>query len=154
MDDRFSLINMTRGKLPSLPFAEMKDDILGKNYSLSIACVNEKKSQEINKEHRGKDKPTNVLSFSLKKNEGEIVLCPSVIKKEIMKKLTGERKTFPEFFGFLVIHGMLHLKGMSHGAIMEKEESKHDQKYFSGHRHRNSLDKSRSGRIRKGRKKS
>ena len=150
MEEFLSISNQTKGKLPSLPLSPLKDDILGKKYFLSIAYVTPVVSRKLNKTWRGKDKPTNVLSFALSKNSGELILCPSLIKKETEKF----KRNFTELLGFLVIHGMLHLKGMSHGAIMEKEESKHDQKYFSGHRHRNSLDKSRSGRIRKGRKKS
>jgi probable rRNA maturation factor len=104
-----------------MEFEKIKQDILGKKYSLSIAYVSEEKSKEINKKYRKIDKPTNVLSFALSKNEGEIVLCKSVIKKELKKF----DKTFPELLGFLVIHGMLHLKGMEHGPKMEKAENKY-----------------------------
>ncbi len=99
----------------------MKDDILGKKYSLSIAYVSEEKSREINKKYRKKDKPTNVLSFPLHKNEGEIILCPAVIKREA--KIFG--KNFGQYLGFLVIHGLLHLKGMRHGKKMEEAEKKY-----------------------------
>ena len=102
-------------------FTKLKNDILGKNYSLSIAYVSEKKSREINKKYRGKDKATNVLSFSLRKNAGELVLCKAVIKKEA--KNLG--RTMLEWLGFLVIHGMLHLKGLKHGKKMEKAEKKY-----------------------------
>ena len=150
MEEFLSISNQSKGKLPSLPLLSLKDEILGKKYFLSIAYVSPSVSRKLNKTWRGKDKATNILSFELSKNSGELIICPSVVKKEIK----NFEKNFTEFLGFLVIHGMLHLKGMAHGAIMEEEESKYDQKYFSGHRHRNSLDKSRSGRIRKGRKKS
>ena len=150
MEEFLSISNQSKGKLPSLPLLSLKDEILGKKYFLSIAYVSPSVSRKLNKTWRGKDKATNILSFELAKNSGELIICPSVVKKEIK----NFEKNFTEFLGFLVIHGMLHLKGMAHGAIMEEEESKYDQKYFSGYRHRNSLDKSRSGRIRKGRKKS
>ena len=99
----------------------LKNDILSKEYSLSIAYVSEKKSREINKKYRNKDKPTNVLSFALRKNEGEIVLCKTVIKKEAK----NFEKNFDEFLLFLVIHGMLHLKGLKHGKKMEELEKKY-----------------------------
>jgi probable rRNA maturation factor len=99
-------------------FENVKNDILGKQYSLSIAYVDEKKSREINKKYRNKNKATNVLSFPLHKNEGEIVLCPAAIKREAK----SFSKTFRQFLGFLVIHGMLHLKGYDHGEKMEKLE--------------------------------
>lgn len=102
-------------------FGKLKNDILGKDYSLSIAFVSEKKSREINKKYRHKDKSTNVLSFALRKNEGELVLCEAVIKREA--KSFG--KTFRQFLIFLVIHGMLHLKGLKHSKKMEKLETKY-----------------------------
>ena len=75
-----------------------------------------KKIKEINKRYRNIDKPTNVLSFSLRKNEGELVF----VQKRNKKRTKKFDRTFPELLGFLVIHGMLHLKGMEHGSIMEE----------------------------------
>lgn len=99
----------------------LKNDILGKEYSLSIAYVSKNKSRELNKKYRKKDRATNVLSFSLRKNMGELVLCMDVIKKEA--KDLGKNKD--KWLGFLVIHGMLHLKGLDHGKKMEKLEEKY-----------------------------
>jgi len=131
-------------------FEKIKNDILGKKYSLSIAYVSEKKSREINKKYRKKDKPTNVLSFALRKNEGELVLCKSVIRKEAK----NFNRTFEGFLGFLVIHGMLHLKGLKHSSTMERYEEQYDKKYFSRNRYRLINDESRGGRVFKRRKKS
>ncbi len=102
-------------------FFIIKNDILGKNYDLSIVYVDEKKSREMNKKYRKKDKPTNILSFALHKNTGEIVLCPKVIRREAK----SFKKTFSRYLGFLVIHGMLHLKGLKHGSKMEMAEEKY-----------------------------
>ena len=131
-------------------FGKIKNDILGESYELSIAYVSEKKSKEINKRYRNIDKATNILSFPLSKNTGEIILCRATIKKEA--KNFG--KTFSQFLGFLVIHGMLHLKGFEHSSRMEEAEEKYDQKYLSRHRRRVGQDTSRGRRIFKGRKKS
>ncbi len=128
----------------------IKNDILGKKYSLSIAYVSENKSREINKKYRRKDRATNVLSFSLRKNEGELLLCKAVIKKEAK----NSNRIFEEWLSFLVIHGMLHLKGMEHGSTMERIEKKYDQKYNSRDRSGILNDEDRSGRISKRRKKS
>lgn len=121
MENKFSIINKTKGKIPLLPFLKMKNDILGKDYTLSIAFVDEKTSKRLNSEYRKKNKPTNILSFLLHKDEGEIVLCPTIVKKEAK----NFDKTFLQFLGFLTIHGMLHLKGLDHGEKMEKEERKY-----------------------------
>src|SRR3989338_3313556 len=91
---------------------------------------------------------------SLRKDTGELVLCNAVIKKETKKF----DKTFPQLVGFLVIHGMLHLKGMRHSSTMERAEKKYckkyGKKYFSRNRRGLRNDESRSGRVRKRRKKS
>ncbi|MFZ2149683.1 MAG: rRNA maturation RNase YbeY [Minisyncoccia bacterium] len=153
----FSITNKTRMPIPRFRFLDAKNDILGKSYSLSLAFVPESESQKINKTYRGKDYPTNVLSFSLKKNEGEIIICPAVLKKEVKEKKFD--KNFTELLGFLVIHGMLHLKGMSHSSRIERErmeraEKKYDKKHFGGNRRGVVHDTSRSRRVSKRRKKS
>ena len=135
-------------------FEKLKNDILGKDYELSLAYVTPSKSREINKKYRKKDKPTNVLSFSLRQNEGELVLCKEVIKKEA-KDL---KEKFTQRLVFLVIHGMLHLKGMQHSSKMEKAErfyfKKYDQEHFSGNRLGNFYNQSSGGRVHPRRKKS
>ncbi|HNW71687.1 MAG TPA: rRNA maturation RNase YbeY [Candidatus Paceibacterota bacterium] len=127
MSDDFSILNKTKGRLPSLPFVLMKEDILGKDFSLSLAFINSKEMRMLNKKHRNIDKATNILSFPLSKKSGEIIICPSVVKKET----ANFNKTFRQLLGFLVIHGMLHLKGMEHSSKMERAEEKYDKKYFS-----------------------
>ena len=131
-------------------FSIIKNDILGHTYDLSIAYVSAKKSRELNKKWRSKDRATNILSFALSKNSGELVLCKEVIKKETKKF----ERNFTELAGFLVIHGMLHLKGLDHSSTMERREEKYDQKYFSRNRRGLGNDTSRDRRILKGRKKS
>ena len=150
MQEELSIINKTKTKIPRLPFLDIKNDILGKNYSLSIAFVDEKKSREINKEYRNKDKSTNILSFLLHKNEGEIIICPPVVKREAK----NFERNFTEFLGFLVIHGMLHLKGHEHSSTMERLEEKYDKKYFCRDRCRIVHNTSCGRRISKRRKKS
>ncbi len=109
------------GGISANKIESLKNDILGKRYSLSIAYVSEKKSREINKKYRKENQATNVLSFPLHKNEGELVLCKTVIRRETK----DFEKTFEQFLGYLIIHGMLHLKGMEHGKKMEKLEEKY-----------------------------
>jgi probable rRNA maturation factor len=121
MEPKFSTVNKTRSKIPIFPFERLKDRVLGKNYSLSLAYITKKDIRKLNKTYRKKDKSTNVLSFSLSKTSGEILICPSVVRSEIKKF----EKNFKELLVFLFIHGMLHLKGMDHGEKMEKLEKKY-----------------------------
>jgi probable rRNA maturation factor len=122
---QIEILNKTKGKLPCLPFVELKDAVLGKKYELSLVFVGDALSKKLNRIYRGKNKPTNVLSFPLSKNEGEIFIN--------LKKARAEMKDFDEkfapFVGLLFIHGMLHLKGMSHGSTMEKQEQKLRKKF-------------------------
>lgn len=125
IEEKFSLLNLTKGKLPSLPFAIMKEYVLGKNYSLSLVFISEKKSQELNKTYRQKNKPANILSFPYDKKTGEIFICIATAKKQAK----DFDRTWEHFIGFLVIHGMLHLKGMEHSSTMERKEVLFSKKF-------------------------
>jgi probable rRNA maturation factor len=117
-DQTLDITNETKGKLPSLPFLDMKNAILGKSYELSIAYVNPAKAKKLNTGFRQKEYATDILSFPLSKKSGEIVLCPPVIKKKAAEFGMTEKK----YNVFIVIHGMLHLKGYAHGSRMERAE--------------------------------
>jgi probable rRNA maturation factor len=117
-DASIQIVQKTKGKLERLPFARMKEAILGTRYELSIAIVGNTLSKKLNRTYRGKDKPTNVLSFPLSKNSGELILTPSVIAREAPKFGVSVRV----MTAYLVIHGMLHLKGLDHGSTMESRE--------------------------------
>lgn len=110
---------------PSHPYELIKNDILGKRYSLSVAFIGSTQAQKLNKEHRNKDYVPNVLSFPLTKTDGEIFIAPSVAKKE--SKKFG--MTSDGYIGFLYIHALLHLKGLDHGDTMDKAEKKYCLKY-------------------------
>jgi len=127
LEEKFSLLNKTKGKLPSLPFSDMATDILGKKYSLSLVFVSEKKSKELNFKYRQKNKAANVLSFPLSDESGEIFICIATAKKQA----DDFERNWKNFVGFLFIHGCLHLKGYDHSSIMERLEKKYDQKYLS-----------------------
>lgn len=149
VSEKISIRNTTKDKALALSFSvveEIKNEILGKDYELSIVFVNEKLSRKLNFEYRGKDNPTNILSFNVGENLGELVICQTVLKKEAK----NFDKTPSKFLGFLVIHGMLHLKGLEHGSIMERKEQKYDEKYFSSYRRGLGKNPSASRRIRKG----
>lgn len=111
---------ITKGKLPSLPFVRMKDQILGKAYELSIVFVDKKTIEKMSQDFKGNKKHTNILSFPLEKNSGEIVMNLQTIRTEAK----NFDKKYVEYLGFLVIHGMLHLKGFVHSSKMETEEKK------------------------------
>jgi probable rRNA maturation factor len=114
--------NFTRGNVPykDLPLCAIKEKVLGKNYELSLAFVGDTRSKNLNKKYRGKDKPTNILSFELSKTSGEIIINPRLVKKEAPLF----KRSYKNFLCFLFIHGLYHLEGMQHGSIMEEAEKK------------------------------
>lgn len=118
MSGQVSIRNTTKGKPPGLPFRLIKEKVLGKNYDLSLVFVGEKRIRTLNRIYRQKNKPTDILSFPISKNSGEIFLC--------LPKVTAQAKIFDRSFknhlAFLFIHGLLHLKGLDHGSRMEREE--------------------------------
>ena len=124
-DSSISIVNKTKGKLPSLPFVALKKEILGDKYELSISFVSPAMSRKFNFAYRGKDNPTNILSFELSKDSGELIIEPQRVKRDAPLF----DMDFKNFLTFLVIHGMLHLKGMDHGAIMEKAEARFKKKF-------------------------
>ena len=119
--DQINIIHMSKGKLPRLPFSDIKNAILGKEYELSFVIVGPTKIKELNQTYRNINKPTDILSFPLEKNSGEIFICPSLSRVEAKKF----DKPYERFIGFLFIHGLLHLKGMEHSSTMEAEEAKY-----------------------------
>lgn len=120
-----SLINKTKGKLPSLPFVDIKNAILGTDYELSISFVTPAISKKLNGVHRGKDYATNILSFELSKTSGELIIEPSCVKRDA----PNFDMDYRNFLGFLLIHGMLHLKGMDHSSTMEKHEARYKKMF-------------------------
>lgn len=106
----FALVNKTRSNVGKIPFKKIKEAVLGKRYDLSVAFVGPTESRAITRQSKHKNKVSNVLSFPLSKNSGEIILCPAAAKGENL--------------GYLFIHGLLHIKGHSHGATMERTEER------------------------------
>ncbi len=110
---------------PTLPYAKMKEDILGKHYTLSLAFVGGVRAQRLNKAYRKKEYVPNVLSFPLDEHTGEVFITPTVARNEAHKF----GMTPNGYIGFLFIHALLHLKGHDHGDTMEKAEKRYCSKY-------------------------
>ncbi len=111
--------------MPKLLIAKIKEIILGKKYELSLVFCSAQKMKELNRIYRKINKATDILSFSLSKTSGEIFICKTEAKKKIMEF----NMTYNNFLVFLLIHGLVHLKGYDHGPKMEKIEIKFRKKF-------------------------
>jgi len=116
-----SVNNKTRQKAPQVPFSDIAEKILGKDYDLSLVFVGDITSRRLSKTFRNKDHVSNVLSFPYDKKSGEIFLNLVRAKREAAKF----SHTYNKHLIYLFIHGCLHLEGLDHGAKMESEEQKY-----------------------------
>ena len=92
---------------------------------LTVRIVDEEESQALNSEYRGKDKPTNVLSFPFEAPEfveiellGDLIVCAPVVAKESQQ----QGKALEAHWAHMIIHGTLHLQGYDHIDEQEAEE--------------------------------
>ena len=101
MSQSFTLENTTQATLPRVDFHAIKDAILGEKYALSVVFVDEVKMKTLNLTYRDKRCATDILSFPLSDNEGEIYICPREAEKEAPK---FDRTYVNSITNFSIIH--------------------------------------------------
>jgi probable rRNA maturation factor len=80
---------------------------------VAVRFVGSIEGQALNRDYRGKDYATNVLSFPYEAGEricGDLVLCREVVEREAQE----QGKTPEAHYAHMVVHGMLHLQGHDH----------------------------------------
>jgi len=92
---------------------------------VTIRIVDSEESHQLNLDYRGKDKPTNVLSFPFEAPPGmeldllgDLVICRQVVEQEA----TEQNKPLHAHWAHMVVHGSLHLLGYDHIEDDEAEE--------------------------------
>lgn len=118
-------LHSTVRSYPKAAYETIKRDIVGPRYSVSLTFVGPTRARLYNEAHRGKSYVPNVLSYPLDKSTGEIIICPTVAKREAKKFSLS----YAGYITYLFIHGLLHLKGYDHGATMERMEERYKRKY-------------------------
>ena len=95
------------------------------NAEVTVRVVDELESQELNRDYRGKDKPTNVLSFPFEAPPGididllgDLIICKQVVEREAIE----QNKPLISHWAHMVVHGCLHLLGYDHIEDQEAEE--------------------------------
>lgn len=94
----------------------------GDGRELAVRVVKADESRQLNRLWRGKDKPTNVLSFPAPDQDrrgkpldfrlplGDVVICAEVLRREAVR----DGKTLEAHWAHMVVHGALHLVGFDH----------------------------------------
>lgn len=84
---------------------------------ITVRIVDAQESQALNLAYRGKDKPTNVLSFPFEAPVsmsldllGDLIVCASVVAAEA----TEQHKELQHHWAHMIVHGTLHLLGFDH----------------------------------------
>ena len=130
--NKFEIINETSDKITELTEVEKVVEFALKYQSIdnaifNIIIVDEETIYKLNKEYRGKDSVTDVISFALEDDDtfvkteyrilGDIYICLN--KARTQAKEYGH--SFLREISFLTIHGLLHLLGYDH-MVKEEEE--------------------------------
>lgn len=119
--------NQTRTNLPITDFKQLVLDTLPKfgitdNVEIELKFVGKTTMHQLNQQHRGKNKPTDVLSFPIWSNLkeiqaqnqpillGSIVICLPVAKQDAIQ----EGISLKAKINFLIEHSLLHLMGFHH----------------------------------------
>ena len=119
--------------LGEIPVTAALRKLLREGSSLSIRIVGAAESRRLNSAWRGKDKPTNVLSFPsgvlrAAADEpyplGDLIICAPVVAREARE----QGKTVQAHWAHMVVHGVLHLLGYDHevdrdAQVMEARET-------------------------------
>jgi len=91
---------------------------------VGVALFGEAEARRLNREYRGKDYATNVLSFPYAPVRGErsamlgdLALCPAVVAREARE----QGKPVRDHFAHLTVHGALHLIGYDHEKVRDAE---------------------------------
>ena len=88
-----------------------------RDVEVSVRIVDEAEMQNLNRDYRGRDKPTNVLAFEAGlpaelglPDLGDVIICRDVVHREASE----QRKPLDAHWAHMVVHGTLHLLGFDH----------------------------------------
>lgn len=109
----FQNVSATKGVPKRYQFMRWVKAAIRIDTEVNIRIVDEDEGQMLNHTYRGKDYPTNVLTFPLLDDPhlmGDIIICAPVVAKEAKQ----QNKPLEAHFAHLTVHGTLHLHGYDH----------------------------------------
>jgi probable rRNA maturation factor len=133
IDETNSLTEQEILQIEDLLLFAAKSEQLEEDCELSVTFVSNERIQEINREYRDKDRPTDVISFAMEEHgEGEVELVGADMPRvlgDIIISVPKAREQAEEYghsfmreLGFLSVHGFLHLLGYDHETEEQEKE--------------------------------
>jgi probable rRNA maturation factor len=133
IDETNSLTEQEILQIEDLLLFAAKSEQLEEDCELSVTFVSNERIQEINREYRDKDRPTDVISFAMEElGEGEVELVGADMPRvlgDIIISVPKAREQAEEYghsfmreLGFLSVHGFLHLLGYDHETEEQEKE--------------------------------
>jgi probable rRNA maturation factor len=110
---RFREVARHRAALPRHRVARWIRHALDADGEITVRIVDAEEGQQLNREFRGKDYATNVLTFDYAQRPvvmADLVLCAPVVAREAKE----QRKTLAAHYAHLLVHGTLHAQGWDH----------------------------------------
>lgn len=109
--------------LAQTAFADLADAPV--SVEVAVRLSDNEEVHTLNRQYRGKDKPTNILSFPMlapdmlvslaNSDDGEVLMGDLVLAAEtVVREAAGKAWSVPDYVGHLVVHGTLHLLGYDH----------------------------------------
>ncbi len=133
-DETATVDSAVEGLIRELLSHAATEEALTGEVEVAVTFMTDEAIQEVNAQYRGKDVPTDVISFALEEmTEGEVAIVaeegmPMVLGDILISVETAARQAgeyghdFKREIGFLALHGFLHLLGYDH--MTEEEETK------------------------------
>ncbi|MBP9695477.1 MAG: rRNA maturation RNase YbeY [Candidatus Magasanikbacteria bacterium] len=117
-------VDISRKEIEAVVFAVLSR-IGRKGEDVSVHCIGDRRSQTLNRHYRGKDKPTDVLSFAASEGKalkrglsgdlGDIFICIPQIRRQARQYGISSQEEMIR----MLAHGVLHLAGHDH--LRERE---------------------------------
>ena len=118
----FRGVERHRAALPRHRVARCIRHALAAPGEITVRIVDTDEGQRLNREFRGKDHATNVLTFDYTQRPivtADLVLCAPVVAREAKE----QRKTLAAHYGHLLVHGTLHAQGWDHETCEKEAEA-------------------------------
>jgi len=119
---RFKGVDRHRAALPRHSVTRWIRHALDTDGEITVRIVDADEGQRLNREFRGKDYATNVLTFDYTQTPivmADLVLCAPVVAREAKE----QRKTLAAHYAHLLVHGTLHAQGWDHETSEQDAEA-------------------------------